>query len=93
MSTDPSKKQQQSCLGHSIVCGISITSLTLTAVYCDNQVVNHIAKNSIFHEGDQYIELDCQLFQESYLMELFLFLLPLLKTNQQMWILLLPPPT
>jgi hypothetical protein len=42
-----------------LLVDMNITSTTPMKMFCDNQVVRHIASNPVFHERTKYIEVDC----------------------------------
>lgn len=35
-----------------------------TPLFCDNQVVSHIANNHVFHEHTKHVEMDCYFVRE-----------------------------
>ncbi|CAL2259998.1 unnamed protein product [Prunus armeniaca] len=47
-----------------LVHDLGMPHSTPSLLYCDNQVVLHIAANSVFHERTKHIELDCHVTRE-----------------------------
>ena len=49
---------------HQLLMEVGIETPVLAKLWCDNQVVLHIASNHVFHERTKHIEIDCHFVRE-----------------------------
>ena len=61
---------------------VGIKTLVPTKLWCNNQVVMHIASNPAFHEWTKHIEIDCHFVHEN--IQLGLISIGYVKTGEQL---------